>query len=895
VDMAAMLSGGQRLGLLSTTLNNTSSSLSSSAGINEFGNFEEHGIIEPNLADGGASQKSGIHSNNKSVVLVKLTDSALKAIAEYVKQRNHQLRNLPKSTKSDSPTINFFQQHGTISIPSLPKPGACLEGNRDGSESTPSRTFNFNISDTASDSGPQGSFECLQSSKIGSVDTLGSIQKKLQITGDGSAFTSFEKKLLAEKSDSGKRQTQLLNPKTGRGLVTTRAVVKHSFSNSLSSNSSKGTQNKPPSNDIHSSSFSNSHSRHSDRASESDHPPPFRNFNTGCVSPVPGSQLSANHPMLDRLGKGPYCPTNKQMTTEIMKRTLRDRIVHLLAVRPYKKPELMVRIHRDGVKEKEKKNIMGILGSVSEHKDNTYKLKRAFWNDVSEDWPFYTEEERQAFRRRKPQNLTPPGSDGGISVSSFGSGHSSSSSHPGSPQPTVNTSMSVARSPRINDSRGSEQPRDGYRGAAISSVNQSTSLLKRASPSAAFGSNGSAVVGSERGAYGIGNGHQPPLQNGVPPSKKKRVSNYKRPPDMHLSPGNNSGSLSDYGGRSPAFIGSTSIPVGRSPRNSSVRGITNGLVVPSRASPTSALQYSVGLSSNDHIIPSSESKTSEWLLSNGNNIGSINRLAGQQSPHKSPVVNVSDPNQHWNSLSPSPGGNDNIIVSDQNDMSYTNNYSQMSTLSSTEANSHIADDLDYMQKQCNIEMQLPMSNNCQNDRNVINESTVYTADTVDNSEFVHSNNDDNAKQFEEHLESPNEDEQSLQDANIMLHKKREYSPLPSSPRQFVGTDFRKEYIQIRDRDTRKRYKVEFGRNYDRYRELHCKIEKVSRRFADLELQLRRKPEGSDSYKRMVKQVQEEYQMTKGRPEFIAMRQEFEYLHEKMAHIKLLVQQFDKRK
>ena len=111
---------------------------------------------------------------------------------------------------------------------------------------------------------------------------------------------------------------------------------------------------------------------------------------------------------------------------------------------------------------------------------------------MSEDWPFYTEEERQAFRRRKPQNLTPPGSDGGISVSSFGSGHSSSSSHPGSPQPTVSTSMSVARSPRLIDSRGIDHPRDGYRRAVNSSANQSTSLLKRASPSAAFGSNGSA-------------------------------------------------------------------------------------------------------------------------------------------------------------------------------------------------------------------------------------------------------------------------------------------------------------------------------------------------------------------------------------------------------------------
>ena len=53
----------------------------------------------------------------------------------------------------------------TISIPSLPKPGACLEENRDGGEST--RSFSFNISDTVSDSGPQGSFEVLQSTKCG--------------------------------------------------------------------------------------------------------------------------------------------------------------------------------------------------------------------------------------------------------------------------------------------------------------------------------------------------------------------------------------------------------------------------------------------------------------------------------------------------------------------------------------------------------------------------------------------------------------------------------------------------------------------------------------------------------------------------------------------------------
>ena len=79
-----MLSGGQKFGLLSTTLNNTSSI----SNINEFGNSNFDGSLTDGLlGEGGTSRKPGSHSNSKSVVLVKLTDSALKAIAEYVKQR----------------------------------------------------------------------------------------------------------------------------------------------------------------------------------------------------------------------------------------------------------------------------------------------------------------------------------------------------------------------------------------------------------------------------------------------------------------------------------------------------------------------------------------------------------------------------------------------------------------------------------------------------------------------------------------------------------------------------------------------------------------------------------------------------------------------------------------
>merc|ERR1712106_332325 len=125
---------------------------------------------------------------------------------------------------------------------------------------------------------------------------------------------------------------------------------------------------------------------------------------------------------------------SKPMNTEIMKKTLRERLIHLLAVRPYKKPELLLRMYKDGVKEKDKKSIGLILREVSECKNNVHELKRSMWNDIHEDWPFYTESDKVALKRNKPQNLTPPGSDTG----STSSGHSPSSTNPASPPQITN-------------------------------------------------------------------------------------------------------------------------------------------------------------------------------------------------------------------------------------------------------------------------------------------------------------------------------------------------------------------------------------------------------------------------------------------------------------------------
>ena len=51
------------------------------------------------------------------------------------------------------------------------------------------------------------------------------------------------------------------------------------------------------------------------------------------------------------------------------------------------------------MKEKDKKLLMPLLSQVAALRNNEYILNRGIWNDIQEDWPFYTEEEKQVMKR----------------------------------------------------------------------------------------------------------------------------------------------------------------------------------------------------------------------------------------------------------------------------------------------------------------------------------------------------------------------------------------------------------------------------------------------------------------------------------------------------------------
>ncbi|CAN8219789.1 unnamed protein product [Coccothraustes coccothraustes] len=84
----------------------------------------------------------------------------------------------------------------------------------------------------------------------------------------------------------------------------------------------------------------------------------------------------------------------------VYRRPYRDRVIHLLALRTYKKPELLARLQRDGVMQKAKGTLGKILQQVAKWnaKDNSFSLKEHLFQTLQTDWPGYTEKDRQSLK-----------------------------------------------------------------------------------------------------------------------------------------------------------------------------------------------------------------------------------------------------------------------------------------------------------------------------------------------------------------------------------------------------------------------------------------------------------------------------------------------------------------
>ncbi|EZA60325.1 RNA polymerase II elongation factor ELL [Ooceraea biroi] len=336
----------------------------------------------------GLSSRDKFDQNN-CLIFTKLTDSSFRAIQNYVKNRKF--------------IIPSGQGHG-------------------------SAVFTFSLSSNQDMEGPQGGFECVQ--QIGpnpaiplelyagtlirtlgrmnqplsrfsrfrrSLEGLGAIPYRMRIQANDEVYETTRYRMAVAEENSKNKCTRVIKangPDIGR-----KVKVKGT-----------GRTIPPPS-----SSYVRGYRELTSIPAASNSQP-----RTSTNKPAVNSS-SNNHSTTTR--------TPEKKISDLMRRPLKERLIHVLALRPYKKPELYDRINKEGLRERERPVMITILKQVAYMRDNTYHLHRHIWNDVQEDWPFYTEQEKAVLKRRKPQNLTPPGSSDGA----YSSGQSPNSIHAGSP------------------------------------------------------------------------------------------------------------------------------------------------------------------------------------------------------------------------------------------------------------------------------------------------------------------------------------------------------------------------------------------------------------------------------------------------------------------------------
>ncbi|XP_052026319.1 RNA polymerase II elongation factor ELL2-like [Apodemus sylvaticus] len=104
----------------------------------------------------------------------------------------------------------------------------------------------------------------------------------------------------------------------------------------------------------------------------------------------------------ERKRTSPLNPANairkSRMINGVHMRSFRDRVIHLLALKDYKKSELLVQLQKDGIKINDTNFLGKILLQVANLNATTlsYTLKDSIFKEVQRDWPGYNKEDKQS-------------------------------------------------------------------------------------------------------------------------------------------------------------------------------------------------------------------------------------------------------------------------------------------------------------------------------------------------------------------------------------------------------------------------------------------------------------------------------------------------------------------
>ncbi|KAF0035205.1 hypothetical protein F2P81_012963 [Scophthalmus maximus] len=145
-----------------------------------------------------------------------------------------------------------------------------------------------------------------------------------------------------------------------------------------------------------------------------------------------------------------------------------------------------------------------------------------------------------------------------------------------------------------------------------------------------------------------------------------------------------------------------------------------------------------------------------------------------------------------------------------------------------------------------------------------------------------------------------EEKNEVVDKNPHKHQDFSDKEKPVQSTEFSSTiempDYIVKYTALVSMDQRQSYKNDFNAEYDEYRLLHARVESITRRFTLLDGQCRKLAPGTKEYQKVQDDVLKEYKkMKQHSPSYHEEKQRCEYLHNKLAHIKRLISEFDQRR
>ncbi|XP_068598421.1 RNA polymerase II elongation factor ELL2 [Brachionichthys hirsutus] len=677
-------------------------------------------MLQPQRSDGGGLVKMAALSEDGSYGLNCGQQSADKITVLHVKLTETALR----AIESHQKCANVPSSRPSIQFNGLQ--GRIKIPKTDASSDF--HNFNFYLSNVGKDN-PQGSFECIHqyvpSSGAPHMALLATVQDKVTVCATNESYQVTRERMTQAAEDTRERGTKVIKP----------------------GGQYRGKQ-------VH-----------------------FRKPALSAPEVAPERKRSTPINPASTIRK---CLSNNPVS----QRPFRDRIVHLLALKTYKKLEVLARLQRDGINQKDRNSLGTILQQVASlnPKDNAYSLRNFIYRDVQRDWPGYSEDEKTQVDRILTRKL-------GLPSETIPSNSSPKGSVPTSPQ---------KRQPDFDfiDPLAPKKSRISHlnnRGPAASSSSSSDRRGDDGGPDSKHSSLPSNVTSG-------------------PPTHLPISSHPPAPSRQQPSPASNSNSPS-----TPEGCGTQDLPMDQSsscrdplpsPRSSdlTVQSCYPLPVPMSRAS--SALSPPCTA-----LAGTATSITSPPLSSSTNK-----KLKKKSKKHREKARERQRGNQSESGSRRSPP-----VVTEEAEETRR---SKKRRLAGEEG------------------------------REAIDKNPHKDQDPSDKGKPVR------ATEFSSTIDPP---------------------------------DYVLKYMPLVSADQRQSYKDDFNGEYEEYRLLHARVENITHRFTQLDSQCRKLAPGTKEHQKVQEEVLKEYKkMEKHSPNYHEHKQRCEYLHNKLAHIKRLIADFDQR-